>query len=309
MKKFITGLLVLAIVGFAAFWLITMPATIPASALTADYKPDLKNGETMFTIGGCAACHMTPGQKDRHSLGGGMALATASFGTFYAPNISPDSTNGIGGWTEQQFLSAVMRGTGAHGEHLYPALPYTSYAKMKVEDVRDLYAFLKTVPAVNTPNKPHEIKFPFNIRLALGGWKLLYLDTTPFTPDPAKSATWNRGAYLVEGPGHCAECHSPRDPLGGIIPDRRFSGGIDAEGKGWVPNITPHADGIKSWSKDDIASFLSSGLTPDADSVGGTMAEVIQNTSRLTDADRAAMGEYLASLPPRPGKAPKKSGS
>ena len=188
-----------------------------------------------------------------------------------------------------------MRGTGKNGEHLYPALPYTSYAKMKVQDVGDLYAYLKTLPAQTTPNKPHQVAFPFNIRLALGGWKFLYLDTTPFTPDPAKSAAWNRGHYLVEGPGHCAECHSPRDALGGIIKDRRFAGGMDAEGKGWVPNITPHADGIATWKQQDIADFLKSGMTPDFDSAGGSMAEVIQNTSRLTDADRSAMAEYLVS--------------
>jgi mono/diheme cytochrome c family protein len=251
---------------------------------------------------------MTPGQTDRHNLGGGVALATA-FGTFYAPNISPDPTNGIGNWSEAGFVNAVMRGVGQHGEHLYPALPYTSYAHMKVQDVRDLYAYLKTLPAETTANKPHQVSFPFNIRLALGGWKLLYLDTKPFTPDPAKSASWNRGAYLVEGPGHCAECHSPRDPLGGIIKDRRFAGGMDAEGKGWVPNITQHPDGIATWKQQDIADFLKSGMTPDFDSAGGSMAEVIQNTSRLTDADRSAMAEYLVSLPPRPGKAPPKKKS
>src|SRR5476649_3035415 len=150
MKKLGFALVVLAVAGLALFWLVTKPSTLPTSAFSDSYRPNLANGETMFTIGGCAACHMTPGQTDRHKLGGGLALATANFGTFYAPNISPDTANGIGGWGEQQFLNAVMRGTGAHGEHLYPALPYTSYAKMKIEDVRDLWAFLKTLPAVPT---------------------------------------------------------------------------------------------------------------------------------------------------------------
>src|SRR5581483_1185229 len=165
----------------------------------------------------------------------------------YAPNISPDPVHGIGSWSELNFANALMRGVGDDGEHLYPALPYTSYQRMKIEDVRDLFAYLKTLPKSSADSKPHDIKFPFNIRRLLGGWKFLYLDQKPFTPDPAKSASWNRGAYLVEGPGHCAECHSPRDALGGIIPDRRFAGGMDPEGKGWVPNITPDADGIKSW--------------------------------------------------------------
>jgi mono/diheme cytochrome c family protein len=305
LRKFGTVLIVLAVLGLAVFWLVTMPSTIPASALTADYKPSLANGETMFNIGGCAACHMSAGQKDRHVLGGGMALASP-FGTFYAPNISPDAAHGIGGWSENDFVNALLRGVGPGGEHLYPALPYTSYQRMTVNDARDLFAFLKTVPASAADSKPHQIAFPFNIRRLLGGWKFLYLDGKPFTPDPSKSAVWNRGAYLVEGPGHCAECHSPRDALGGIKPDQRFAGGPDLEGKGWVPNITPHADGIASWKKQDMADFLKSGLTPEFDSVGGSMAEVIQNTSRLTDADRAAMAEYLVSLPPRAGKAPPK---
>jgi mono/diheme cytochrome c family protein len=305
-KKILFGIVVGMVAGFAAFWLLTMPSTIPASAITADTKPDLANGQTMAAIGGCAACHMTPGQTDRRILGGGHPLPTP-FGTFYAPNISPDVTNGIGRLSEAQFVNAVMRGVGSHGEHLYPALPYSSYAHMKVRDVQDLYAYMKSLPPVATPNKPHNVAFPFNIRLLLGGWKLLYLDTTPITPNPSKSASWNRGAYLVEGPGHCAECHSPRDQFGGIIPDRRFAGGIDPEGKGWVPNITPHADGIAAWKQQDVADFLKSGMTPDFDSVGGSMAEVVQgNTSRLTDADRSAMAEYLVSLPARPGKSPKK---
>jgi mono/diheme cytochrome c family protein len=304
-KKFAIGLVILGVIGLLVFWVVTMPSTLAPAAFATERKPDLTNGETMFTIGGCAACHQTPGQKDRHMLGGGAAFGSA-FGTFYAPNISQDKDHGIGNWTELQFANAVMRGVDDEGQHLYPALPYTSYAHMKIDDVRDLYAFMKTLPAVAVPNKPHQVAFPFNIRRLLGGWKFLYLDTSPITPDPSKSAAWNRGRYLVEALGHCAECHSPRDAMGGIIKDQRFAGGMDPEGKGWVPNITPHADGIKSWKAADIADFLKSGMTPEFDSVGGSMAEVIQNTSRLSDADRAAMAEYLVSLPPRPGKSPKK---
>ena len=132
----------------------------------------------------------------------------------------------------------------------------------------------------------------------------LYLDGKTFTPDPGKSAELNRGAYLVEGPGHCAECHSPRDVLGGIIGPRRFAGGIDAEGKDWVPNITSHADGIGNWSEKDIDYLLETGFTPDGALVSSTMADVVQNTAKLSAADRKAMAAYLKSLPPRPGKAP-----
>ena len=299
------GLVVLGLAGLAVFWVITSPSTIEASALKADYKPDMANGETMFTIGGCVSCHKTPGQPERLKLGGGLGLASP-FGTFYAPNISSDPANGIGSWTELEFVNALMRGVGRHGEHLFPALPYTSYQHMKIEDVRDLWAYIKTVPPVAEPSKPHGVGFPFNIRRSLGGWKFLFADRKPFVPDPAKSPEWNRGAYLVEGPGHCSECHSPRNLIGGIKSGERYAGGADPEGKGWVPNITPHADGIGSWKPADIAEFLKTGMTPEFDSAGGSMAEVIENTSRLTDADRTAMATYLASLPPLPGKSPAK---
>lgn len=303
MKKILLGLVVLGVIGLGVFWFVTSPSTISQSALAADYKPNLANGETMFNIGGCAACHQTTGQKDHLKLGGGLGLTT-EFGTFYAPNISPDKTHGIGNWTELQFVNAVMRGVGPEGEHLYPALPYTSYQKMTVSDVRDLHAYILTLPVETVASKEPEAGFPFNIRRLLGGWKFLFMDNKPFVADASKSAEWNRGAYLVNGPGHCAECHSPRNALGGIIEEARFTGGPDPEGKGWIPNITPHADGIKTWTKDEMKEFLSSGMTPSFDSAGGSMAEVVQNTGRLTDADRGAIATYLLALEPKPGKAP-----
>jgi mono/diheme cytochrome c family protein len=176
---------------------------------------------------------------------------------------------------------------------------------MHVKDVRDMFAYLKTLPADATPNKPHEIGFPFNIRRLLGGWKFLNMDNKEYADDPAHDAQWNRGAYLVNGPGHCAECHSSRDQMGGIIEATRFAGGKNPDGPGWIPNITPHADGIK-WSKEDMASFLETGQTPEFDSAGGSMAEVIENMSKLSAQDREAMAAYLVTLPPKPGKAPAK---
>lgn len=304
-SRILAALVLLGAAGFAVFWIITIPATIPASALAADFKPDLARGETAFNIGGCVSCHKTPGQPDRLRLGGGAGLKSP-FGTFYAPNISPDPKAGIGGWTELQFVNAVMRGVGPDGEHLFPALPYTSYGRAKIDDIRDMWAYIKTLQPVPDASRPHAISFPFNIRRSLGGWKFLFADWTPITPDPAKSEAWNRGRYLVEGPGHCAECHSPRNILGGIKSGERFAGGVDVESGGWVPNITPHADGLASWSEADIAELLKTGFTPGFDSVGGSMAEVVQNTSRLTDADRAAIATYLVSLPALPGRAPPK---
>ena len=295
------GLIVAAVlVGCAAFWLLTIPQTIPASALPSR-APDLKNGETMFYVGGCASCHATPKQKDHTRLGGGLALKSP-FGTFYPPNISPDPHDGIGGWSEADFVTAMLRGTSPQGTHLYPAFPYTSYAHMRIDDVRDLYAFLKTLPSVSGRPPEHDLAFPFSIRRLVGGWKFLFFDGETFTPDPSKSPQWNRGAYLVNGPGHCAECHSPRNALGAIIAAQRFAGGPNPEGKGWVPNITQAKLG--EWKEADIAYLLETGMTLDGDSVGDSMTDVTNNTGKLSDEDRKAMAVYIKSLAPVEGPPP-----
>jgi mono/diheme cytochrome c family protein len=248
----------------------------------------------MFYAGGCAACHATPGSEDRTQLGGGLGLKSP-FGTFYAPNISPDNDDGIGRWSEADFVSAVLRGTSPDGKHYFPAFPYTAYQRMKTDDVRDLFAHIKTLPQVTGRVRDHDVAFPFNIRRLVGGWKFLYLDGKPFEPDSAKSVKWNRGAYLVNGLSHCAECHSPRDALGGIVAAKRFAGGPSYEGEGWVPNITQKALG--EYSEDDLAYLLETGQTL-KDSVGGAMIPVIRNTSQLSPESRAAMAAYLKSLPP-----------
>lgn len=301
------GLVALVAVGGGAFWLLTEPARLPATAL-GPHTASLDNGKTMFNVSGCASCHATevkdPKPEDRLKLGGGHSLKTP-FGTFKAPNISTDPKSGIGSWSEIEFVNAMVRGVGRRGEHLYPSFPYTSYQRMPLADVRDLWAYMRTLPAVDRPNEPNELGFPFNIRRGLGLWKILHLDGKTFEPSPQRSAQLNRGAYLVEGPAHCAECHSPRGLTGGIDPAQRFAGGPDPSGKGFVPNITPHADGLAKWSVRDIAYLLETGQTPDGDSVGGTMADVSVNTSNISAADRDAMAAYLKSLPARPGKASK----
>lgn len=304
MRKLITAIVVLALLGGGGFYYLTIPSRVVRGALP-ERTANLANGEVVFNAGGCASCHATPKQDNSRKLGGGLALTTP-FGTFKVPNISPDARNGIGGWSEAAFVNAMLRGIGRRGEHLYPAFPYTTYQRMKLDDVRDLFAFIKTLPAEAVASEPHALSFPFNMRRGLGLWKLIYLDGKTFTPDPSKSAALNRGAYLTEALGHCAECHSPRDVFGGIVPDRRYSGGPNPEGKGWVPNITPHADGLAKWSESDIVNLLETGFTPDQDSVGSNMADVVANTGKLSAEDRAAMAAYIKSLPPRPGKAPKK---
>jgi len=296
--------LVAGLLGLAVFWFLTEPRTVPASAIATPYTPNLANGKTMFDAGGCSSCH-APDKDERTKLGGGLALKSP-FGTFYAPNISSDPKDGIGAWSDVQFVTAMHNGTSPAGEHYYPAFPYTSYQRMAFSDLRDMFAYIKTLPAVQGRVRDHDLPFPFTIRRTLGGWKLLFLDGKPFTPDAKQSAEWNRGAYLVNGPAHCSECHTPRNPIGGIVASQRFAGGPNPEGEGWVPNITQK--GLASWSVKDIAYLLESGMTPEFDSVGGSMTAVIRNTSQLSEADRNAMAVYIKSLPPvdGPPRPPKK---
>lgn len=295
-RKLTIVALTAVVVGAGLFWLITEPVTV--GALPA-YVADATRGRTVFNAGGCPSCHASIDQDDRTVLGGGVAIPSP-FGTFYAPNISQNPVDGIGRWSEANFVTAMLKGTSPAGQHYFPAFPYPSYQRMMLEDVRDLFAYLKTLPQAAGKVRDHDIAFPFNIRRLVGGWKFLFLDGKPFTTNPAQSAEWNRGAYLVNGPGHCAECHSPRNLLGGIITVQRFTGGPDLErAGGWVPNITQK--GLADWSVEDIQNFLEDGATPDGDSVSGSMKRVIRNTSELSAADRKAIAVYLKSLPPIDG--------
>jgi mono/diheme cytochrome c family protein len=294
---------VLALVAAVAVWFLIAPRPLPASEIAAGYHPDLANGQAMFIAGNCSACHATPGQDDRTQLAGGLKLKSP-FGTFVTPNISPDAKFGIGGWSELAFVNAMKRGVDDQGQHLYPAFPYSAYSLMKTSDVRDLFAYIKTLPAVSKASAPHELKFPFNLRPAVGFWKLLYFKPHEFAADPKQSAAWNRGAYLAEGPAHCAECHTARGPLGGPELDKLYAGAPNLEAGGrFASNITPHKDGIGDWSEQDIADFLKSGTDKCFNEPTG-MKDVIASTSKLSDADNAAIGAYIHALPAIPG-APK----
>jgi mono/diheme cytochrome c family protein len=289
--------LLAVIVAAGVYWWLSALVVAAVSAGPA-HVPSLANGEVIFNAGGCASCHAVPDQPDRTRLGGGVAIKSP-FGTFYAPNISSDPTDGIGKWSEADFVNAVMHGVSPGGQHYFPAFPYTSYQHAKRDDVLDLFAYLKTLPAVSGKVRDHDVSFPFNIRRNIGIWKFLFMDGKPFVADNTKSPQWNRGAYLVNSFGHCAECHSPRNALGGIISGERFAGGPNPEGEGWVPNITQKRLG--EWSVKDFSYFLKTGELPDGDSVGGAMTRVIKNTSQLPEADLAAMADYLKSLPPLDG--------
>ncbi len=307
LRRLLVTLVFLAVLALAGFYVLTDPRLVsPSPEVGALPAADIENGRLLFAAGGCASCHATPGQDDRTRLGGGLALASP-FGTFRAPNISPHTRDGIGNWGVQDFVDAMAAGVGPQGQHLYPAFPYTSYRLIPPRALADLFAYIRTLQPVEGRAPPHELSFPFNIRRLVGGWKLLFFEGGSFRPDPTKSEAWNRGAYLVNGPGHCAECHSARNAFGAVVPATRFAGGPDPEGKGWVPNITQSENGLAKWSVGEIAELLKTGFTPSFDSVGGRMTEVVRNMAQLPDADRAAMAEYLKSLPavegpPRPQK-------
>jgi len=299
LKKLLLLVILLAVLGLAVFWFITAPVTLAASDLP-DHEPDVENGAYVFVAAGCSSCHAAPGAEDEEKLvlSGGLALTTP-FGDFYVPNISPDPDHGIGEWTLAEFVTSMKYGIGRSGEHLYPAFPYTSYQRIPVEDIIDLKAYLDTLPPSTNDAPPHELPFPFNIRRGLGLWQLVYVDGMTFEPDPGLDAELNRGAYLVGGPGHCGECHSPRNVIGGIDQSRAYSGGPAPEGDGTIPNITPDPDtGLGDWSEGDLVELLTSGFTPEFDSVGGAMAAVVRNTAQLTEDDRHAIAAYLKALPP-----------
>ena len=297
MRRIFLGCVLAGAAAFGLYWWLTATPILLAVAAPA-HTPNLANGLTTFNAGGCSSCHAVPGQPDRTKLGGGLAIPSP-FGTFYAPNISPDPADGIGQWSEAEFVRAVTQGVSPAGVHYFPAFPYPSYAHARPEDIRDLFAYLRTLEPVPGKARDHDLPFPFDIRRNIGIWKRLFMDGKPFVPDPARSAGWNRGAYLVNSLGHCAECHSPRNFLGGMIAAQRFAGGPNPEGEGWVPNITPK--GIGDWSGKDIAYFLQTGELPEGDTASGLMARVIKNTSQLSADDRADIAEYLKSLPPVDG--------
>jgi len=294
MRRLLIGATALAILGLAAFWFLTMPRPLPDDAL-AGLTGDAARGEAVFWAGGCASCHAEEKAEGdaRLVLAGGQRFPSP-FGTFVAPNISPDRDHGIGGWTALDLANAMTRGVSPDGRHYFPVFPYASYAHAELGDIADLHAYLMTLPPSPAPSLDHEVGFPFNIRRSLGGWKLLFLrEDWAVAGDLSEREA--RGRYLAEALGHCGECHTPRNVLGGLDRSRWLAGGPVPGGKGNFPNITPAK---LTWSEADIVEYLTSGFTPDFDSAGGHMALVVQNTARLPAEDRAAIAAYLKRVPP-----------
>ncbi len=272
----------------AGLW-ITRPVTLP-EAQFASLTGDAARGETVFYASGCASCHTAPESDNKLSLPGGQTFET-EFGVFVAPNISSHPDAGIGAWTLVEFASAVKKGTSPDGKHYYPVFPYGSYARMTDADVTDLWAFMQTLPAEAQENAPHQLGFPFSIRASLGGWKLLFAGDA--WVHPADTPVLERGRYLVEALGHCGECHTPRNALGGLDTAAWMSGAPNPSGRGTIPGLLPPEFG---WSETDVAYYLESGFTPDFDSAGGKMASVIENTAKLSPEDRAAIAAYISAL-------------
>jgi mono/diheme cytochrome c family protein len=267
-----------------------------ATAARAD-QAQIDRGSYIFAAADCGACHTNVKVKGP-LLAGGRPLSTP-FGIFYSPNITPDPETGIGRWTDADFVRALRAGVSPAGDHYFPVFPYPSFTKMTDQDMVDLKAFVFSLPAVSQPNLDHEVDFPFGWRFTLWFWKQLNFAEGAFIPDPAQRAEWNRGAYLVEALAHCGECHTPRGWLGGLDAALAMSGTTEGPEGQKVPNITPDpATGIGSWAQSDVVRVLRTGQLPDGDFVGSVMAEVVNGTSKLSDADRQAIAVYLAGLPP-----------
>ncbi len=297
MKRLVFTLGLFALVGILLL-LATRPKTLSVENLP-QHNADSDNGERMFHVGGCASCHATVGDKQEPPvLGGGLAMETP-FGVFNVPNISPHPTSGIGLWTTLDFVNAMHRGVSPGGHHYYPAFPYASYSRMNFEDLMDLKTFLDTLPSTDKRNESHELKFPWNIRAGIGLWKWMNLDPAFINAVPPENNLLKRGRYLVEGPGHCGECHTPRNWTGGLDNSRWLGGAANPDGEGKVPNITPAIKGLAEWSQSDIAYYLESGFKPDFDTVGSSMVEVQENMARLPAEDLAAIAAYLKATAPQ----------
>jgi len=302
MKRTIAALILLAGAAGTAGWIAAAPDPRPADSLAA-HQPDLDNGKRLYTASGCLSCHLPPKEDtaaDRSLPSGGTALHTPA-GTFYPPNITPDPETGIGGWTDIQFVNAVKLGISPDGQHFLPAFPYTSYTHMSDADVLDIKAYIDTlalVKAVNkTPDLPLGLPVETVMRRGLGLWKMAAFEPAPFKPDASKDEVWNKGAYLVTGPGHCAECHTPRNMFMAMDQSRWLAGGPHPEGIGSVPSLRNLKARGRYKDVNDLATALEFGETLGYDKMSsGGMAAVQTNMSKLPPEDRTAIATYLMSL-------------
>jgi mono/diheme cytochrome c family protein len=280
----------------AIVWL-AIAAVLPAATSDALAQgastAQIERGRYLAQVGDCIACHTIPG---RRIFSGNRPMPTP-FGTLYSPNITPDPETGIGKWTANEFYRMMHTGRARDGSLLYPAMPFAAYTKVTRADCDAIFAYLKSVPPVRQANRPHEMRFPYNNRSLLIGWRTLYFEEGEYRPDRTKSAEWNRGAYLVEGLGHCSMCHTAINALGGSSEAQAFQGGLIPMQNWYAPSLTSNKEaGLGEWELSDIVDLLQTGVSNRA-TVYGPMAEVVYNSLQyLTDADARAMAVYLKAL-------------
>jgi mono/diheme cytochrome c family protein len=296
-KRAAAVLAAIAVSSVVAVFVLSRPR--PTVAEVPSHTPDLANGEVLFWVGGCLSCHEpADDEADAGLPSGGSAFATP-IGTFYPQNLTPDRETGIGDWTEVEIVNAMIGGVSPDGRHYFPAFPYTSYQAMPVEDLLDLRAYLMSLPAVRSPGRDPDVPLARLARRTVGLWKRIGLEHRTFEPDPDRDASWNRGAYLVNGPGHCGECHTPRNAFMVFDDDRRFAGGPHPGGaeEGEVPSLLDMVDRGRYKDASDLTLALQFGETLGYDKLSsGGMADIQMNLARLPQSDVEAISEYLVSL-------------
>lgn len=277
------------------YWAGALALLLIGAVAGAFAQGDARRGEYLTKAAGCLGCH-TEAKKDAVPFAGGRALKTP-FGTFYGPNVTPHPMAGLGRWSEADFVRAMRLGLRPDGAHYFPAFPYPSFTRIRDSDLRDLWAYLRSLAPNPRASQPHELRFPFGWRILVIGWKWLFFNPGAFVDDPKRAPPVNRGAYLVEALGHCGECHTPRNFLGGPKRDRFLAGAAKGPDGKSVPNLTPAR--LKKWNDAELKDFLQTGLTPDGDVAAETMGEVVRNTTgQLVAADLAAVIAYLRALRP-----------
>jgi mono/diheme cytochrome c family protein len=287
-----------------AWWLFAQHhAALPPEQTAAARLQDpqlIARGAYLATVGDCAACHTAQGGKP---YAGGRALPTP-FGDVPAPNLTPDDATGLGQWSFDAFWRALHEGVGRDGHSLYPAFPYTSYTRVSRQDAFALFAYLKSLPPVRSKTGSPSLRFPYDLDASLATWRALYFRPGEFVPDPRQSAEWNRGAYLVQGLGHCNECHVARDNLGGLPSNETLTGGQIPAQNWYAPDLSTRAHGgLEGWSADDIVALLKTGQSARGAAFGPMADVVMQSTQHMHDDDLRAIATYLQSLPPRPPRA------
>ena len=271
--------------------LLSLPEPDAPARNLAGLEGNVERGAYVARLSGCIGCH-SDSKSGRGVLAGGAGIET-DFGTFFAPNITPHPEDGVGSWSLEDFSRALSEGRGPEGQHYFPSFPYPFYARLSDQELVDLWAAVRSVPAVAGGPPSHDLQFPFGFREGAGMWKRLFFDPGPLVPVAGQTTAWNRGRYLARGPGHCGACHTPRNLLGARDDGSRFAGGKGPGGEK-IPPITPGALRAESWTADDLAYALKTGILPSGDVFGGSMAEVIRDGTRFwSDSDLAALTDYI----------------